>query len=132
VGEEDNKTGAKALKACQRTDTFVGILAKSLTARLWGSSVKNPDESMEFGFTDTPAVRLRQCGFRARVRCSGVDGARQAEGKPAVCSRQVEQSRSVARPANHEFQRHPARFVLALDALEARAEAPRRIAPNPP
>ena len=47
---------------------------------------------MEFGFTDAPAVRLRQCDFRARARCSGVVGARQAEGKPAVCSHHVLQS----------------------------------------
>jgi hypothetical protein len=47
---------------------------------------------MEFGFTDTPAARLRQCAFRARARCSGVVGARQAEGKPAVCSHHVFQS----------------------------------------
>ena len=32
---------------------------------------------------------------------------------------QVEQSRPVARPAQHHLQRHPARLVLALDALNA-------------
>ena len=40
----------------------------------------NP-EVMEFGFTDTPAVRLRQFGFRAGAPCGGVGGARQAEWK---------------------------------------------------
>ena len=48
----------------------------------------NP-EVMEFGFTDTPAVRLRQFGFRARVLCSGVVGARQAEGEAAARSDHV-------------------------------------------
>ena len=32
---------------------------------------------------------------------------------------QVEQPRAVARPAQHHLQRHPARLVLALDALNA-------------
>ena len=38
---------------------------------------------------------------------------------------QVEQARPVARPAQHYFQRHPARLVLAPNAVEPRAEAPR-------
>lgn len=31
------------------------------------------ERRMEFGFTDTPAVRFHRFGFRARARCSGED-----------------------------------------------------------
>lgn len=43
----------------------------------------NP-QVIEFGFTETPAVRLGQFGFRARARCSGVVVTRQAEGEAAA------------------------------------------------
>ena len=39
---------------------------------------------------------------------------------------QVEQARPVARPAQHHFQRHPARLVLALDAFPLEEPLPIR------